>query len=349
MNKTGEYSRSSATFKPEDSGYNAFKLSPNIPLRAGVISNPSSGGNKKGLREVNKIISRHPQVLHLEATTVTDTLTALKEFARNGINLVVINGGDGTVQTVLTAMFFWKPFKNIPLLALLRGGTDSIIARDSGLRGARDQALTRLLNWVSKREGPWRMVQRTVMKADVPALDYPLYGMIFGAAVIYEASEFCHRNLHAKGVGGEWAPGLTAARYVLGVIRGEATYRQAVPISIRTDQGLNLKNDFLMVLITTVDRLFFGLRPFWGVEKAPLHVTLIHDRPEHMAQVFSLLAFGKASRYRKPEYGYFSHNANEVRLQISGGFALDGQLHPPSSSGQHVVITNGAPASFLIG
>ena len=37
----------------------------------------------------------------------------------------------------------------MPLVALLRGGTDSIIARDSGLKGGRDRALTRLLlNWL---------------------------------------------------------------------------------------------------------------------------------------------------------------------------------------------------------
>jgi len=103
-----------------------------------------------------------------------------------------------------------------------------------------------------------------------------------------------------------------------------------------------------VVLITSAERLFFGLRPFWGKEKAPLHVTLVHARPKHLAHVFSSLAFGQASRYRKPENGYISHNANNVHLQISGGFAMDGELHPPLSSGQDIMITHGGQAPFII-
>jgi diacylglycerol kinase (ATP) len=348
LKKTWDFVRSSQILGVEDLWREPFKLPPDKTLRAGVVSNPYSGGNKKGLSVVKKILNRHPHVLHREAKTLTDTLSVLEEFERNEINLVVINGGDGTIQTVFTAMFFWKPFKSMPLIALLRGGTDSINARDSGLKGGQDRALTRLLSWVIKRDVPWRIVQRTIMKVNVPSLQHPLYGMIFGAGVIYEASEFCHRNFHAKGLYGELAPGLTVARYVLGIIRKEGKCRRAVPMTIHTDQGLSLKDDFLMVLITTVERLFFGLWPFWGVEKAPLHVTLIHAQPEHLVHVLPSLAFGKASRYRRPEHGYFSYNAGEVSLQFSGGFALDGELHPPASSGQNITITNGGQASFLI-
>ena len=118
-------------------------------------------------------------------------------------------------------------------------------------------------------------------------------------------------------------------------------------MTIRLDQRSCLKDDFLLVLITTVERLFLGLRPFWGIENAPLHVTLIHARPEHLINVLSLLACGKASRYRTPKNGYFSYNANEVRLRVTGGFALDGELHLPASSNENIIITDGGQASFL--
>ena len=159
--------------------------------------------------------------------------------------------------------------------------------------------------------------------------------------------EFCHRNLHAKGLYGELAPGLTVARYVLGIIRRESKFRRAFPMTIHTDLNLSLKEDFLMVLITTVERLFFGLWPFWGVENNPLHVTLINARPEHMARVLPSLAFGKFSCFQKPEYGYFSNNAGEVRLQFSGGFALDGELYPPASPEHYIHITNAGQVPLL--
>jgi hypothetical protein len=140
---------------------------------------------------------------------------------------------------------------------------------------------------------------------------------------------------------------LTLARYVLGVIRKDSKYLRSAPMTIHLDQRSCLKDDFLLVLITTVKRLFFGLRPFWGIENAPLHVTSIHARPKHLLNVLPSLACGKASRYQIPENGYFSYNASEVRLQVSGGFTLDGELHLPASSTENIIITDGGQASFL--
>jgi len=331
----------------EDLSHGSFNFSPDKMLRVGVVSNPKSGGNQKGLGAVRNILNRHPNPLHREAQTLADTVAVLEEFERNEIDLVVINGGDGTIQTVLTAIFFCKPFRRMPLLALLCAGTDSIIARDVGIKGSRDRGLSKLLNWVNTGEGKWGIVRRPIMKVEISSHQHPLYGMIFGAAVICQAIEFCRRNIHTKGLHGELAPGLTLAKYVLGVVRKDSKYRRTAPMTIRLDQRSCLKDDFFFFLITTVERLFLGLRPFWGIENAPLHVTLIHARPEHLINVLSLLACGKASRYRIPENGYFSYNASEVRLRVTGGFTLDGELHLPASSNEDIIITDGGQASFL--
>ena len=330
-----------------DLPHGSFNFPPDKMLRVGVVSNPYSGGNQKGLGTVRNILNRHPNPLHREAQTLADTVEVLEEFDRNEINLVVINGGDGTIQTVLTAMFFYKPFRRMPLLALLCAGTDSIIARDAGIRGSRDCGLSKLLNWVNTGNGKWGIVRRPIMKVDISSHQRPLYGMIFGGAVIYQAIEFCRQNIHTMGLHGELAPGLTLAKYMLGVVRKDSKYRRTAPMTIRLDQRSCLEDDFLLVLITTVERLFLGLRPFWGTENAPLHVTLIHAWPEHLINVLSLLACGKASRYRIPGNGYFSYNAGEVRLRVTGGFALDGELHLPASSNENIIITDGGQASFL--
>ena len=327
--------------------HGSLNFPPDKMLRVGVVSNPNSGGNQKGLGAVRNILARYPNHLHREAQTLVDAVAVLEEFGRNEIDLLVINGGDGTIQTVLTAMFSCRPFSRMPVLALLCAGTDSIIARDAGIKGSRDRGLRKLLNWLNTGEGKWGIVRRPVMKVEISSHQQPLYGMIFGAAVIYQAIEFCRRNIHTKGVHGELAPGLTLAKYVLGIVRKNSKYRRTAPMTIRLDQRSWLKDDFLLVLITTVERLFFGLRPFWGIENAPLHVTLIHARPEHLLRVLSSLACGQASSYRTPGNGYFSHNAGEVQLRVTGGFTLDGELHLPASPKENIIITHGGQASFL--
>jgi hypothetical protein len=171
--------------------------------------------------------------------------------------------------------------------------------------------------------------------------------MIFGAAVIYQGILFCRRNIHTLGVTGALAPSLTLARFLLGVIRRNRQYASAAPLSIELDRAAAIQTDFLMVLVSTVDRFFLGLRPFWGEETGPLHFTAIADRAQHLMRVLPSMARGHACRLRTPQNGYFSHNANEVRLKLDSGFMLDGELHPVGPDTQEVVLNSGGQATFL--
>jgi diacylglycerol kinase family enzyme len=315
--------------------------------RLGVLSNPNSGGNRKGLAAVSDILLHQPDALHREAVTLPDTAAALDEFMRNGVGVVAINGGDGTIQTVLTALFHLKPYKKIPLLAVLRAGTDSIIARDIGIHGSRDRGLRKLINWVHEPGGNDAIVRRPVIRLQSSSRPQPLYGMIFGAAVIYQGILFCRRNIHTLGVHGALAPSITLARFLLGVIRRNRQYATPVPLTIELDQAAPIRNDFIMVLVSTVERLFLGLRPYWGTQTGPLHFTAIADRAQHLMRVLPSMARGQRCRLRTPENGYFSDNANEVRLKLNSGFMLDGELHPVGPDTEEVVLNSGGQASFL--
>lgn len=57
----------------EDLSYGSFNFPPDKMLRVGVVSNPYSGGNQKGLGAVRNILNRHPNSLHREAQTLADT------------------------------------------------------------------------------------------------------------------------------------------------------------------------------------------------------------------------------------------------------------------------------------
>ena len=103
----------------------------------GLLSNPLSGGNQKGLAPVYEALTDQPHTHHLEVRNLSDAASALAELAQREVDVVAVNGGDGTIQAVLTALFHLKPFEQLPLLAILRAGTDSAIARDVGIRGRR--------------------------------------------------------------------------------------------------------------------------------------------------------------------------------------------------------------------
>lgn len=345
-------SRIASTFKELSSlkkldGNSPSNLAAGRALRVGVLSNPQSGGNRKGLGPVRSVLATYPQVCHREVQTPGDVASALVDFARKEVNVLAVNGGDGTIQAALTVLFARQPFETLPLLAILRAGTDSVTSRDVGLQGSRERGLRTLLRWAFAGDGDAVILKRSVLRVQMAVNQEPLYGMIFGAALIYDGVKFCHRKVYSLGLRGQLAPGVTLARYLLGLALRKRKYLIPVPITIGLDRRPPLRQDFLLVLISTLERLFLGLRPYWGGENGPLHYTAVGAQPRHPLLALPSLLRGRKGRYGKPENGYFSHNVHEARLTLNSGFILDGELYMPDVRLGPVVVRDGGQVSFL--
>ena len=314
--------------------------------RIGVLVNPLSGGNRNGLEAVRKKIAEYPQVVLSEVQTPPEVLSALSEFARKNVDLVAVSGGDGTVQAVLTALFHTQPFKSLPPLVILKSGTTSMIAGDVGFLGSRVKVLHRLFHWAQTGEGDPCILQRPVLQVKIPNQE-TLYGMFFGTAGIYQGIQYCRGNMHTKGLRGELGPGLTLLRFLWDIVckKGEAI--SAAPIAAAVDQKVHPQQDYLVLFISTLERLFLGLRPFWGSENGPLHYTAIKARPYQLLRTLPAILGGRQGRHGTPNNGYFSHNAHEVRLNLDGGFTLDGQMYEPETRQEPVVVRYGGQATFL--
>jgi len=186
--------------------------------RVGVLSNPLSGGNRKGLRAVREILSGHPDSCHREVQTPGDVASALVDFSRREVGVVTVNGGDGTIQAVLTALFHRRPFERLPLVAVVRAGTDSVIAGDVGVRGSRERGLEKVVRWARSGDRRGALVERPVLRVQTARDPEPLYGMSFGAAAVYQGILFCRREVHTRGLHGDVAPGLTLLRFLLAAV-----------------------------------------------------------------------------------------------------------------------------------
>src|SRR3546814_19996548 len=69
--------------------------------RVALLSNPRSTGNRSMLPEVRSFCAEHKDIFHYEVEHVDQIGTALKTIARVKPEVLVINGGDGTVQAAL--------------------------------------------------------------------------------------------------------------------------------------------------------------------------------------------------------------------------------------------------------
>jgi hypothetical protein len=131
------------------------------------------------------------------------------------------------------------------------------------------------------------------------------------------------------------------------VVRGNSAFLPAVPIHIKLDHHPPQKLECLVVLISTLERLFLGLYPFWGSENGPLHFTAVRAHPRHLLRALPSLVRGQKGQHGTPENGYLSHNLHEISLSPGSGFTLDGQLYMPETRHEPIVIQSGGTASFL--
>ena len=317
------------------------------PVRVGVIINPLSGGNHSGLDDIRRIIDDHPQVVHCDVQTPQDVLAGLRDFAQQEVDLLAVNGGDGTVQAVLTALFHHQPFEINPLLAVLQSGTTSMTARDVGFSGSRIRSLKKLFNWVATGTGGSRVIDRPVLQVQAPG-HQTRYGMFFGASAIYQGIQYFHRKLNTKGLKGEVGPGLAIFRFLWSAARRDSKFIPPVPVSVAMDGHPPQHFDSLVVLVSTLERLFLGFHPYWGKESGPLHYAAVRACPRHLLRALPSILRGRSGTYGTPENGFYSHNAHEIKLNIAGGFTLDGQLYTPENQEEPTVVRYGGTATFLV-
>ena len=313
-------------------------------LQVGVLTNPRSGANKKGLGEILSVLDKWPDVLHREASTPEEMTEVLHSFARNGVELVVINGGDGTIHAVLTAIGLDEIFTRPPLFSLLCAGTTSMLPLDVGIAGSPAVALSRILKWAESPDESLTILSRTVLKVS-RAAQQPLLGMFFGAGAICQGIKTFHSGVNPMGWRGELMPGLTLLRMLLAIFFNDHAKVPPVLTKPSFDGCTQEEKLNLVVLITTLDRLFLGMRPYWGTEDGPLRYTAIEAKPKCLLRALPSLFKGRKSRYVKSSNGYSSLNAHEVQLEMAGDFTLDGELYAVGEGG--VTISSAGPFMFL--
>ncbi len=322
----------------------------NPGIRLGILTNPLSGGNRNGLDAIYTIQKEFPLIPHCEVKTPKDISSALSDFAKREINLVAINGGDGTIQAVLTTLYGQSPFHFPPLLSILRAGTTSMIAGDVGLSGSRVSAMRNLCTWIAAGHPSTShsvILRRPVLRVHTTYLHEPIFGMFFGTGAITQGIEFCRTKIFSLGIHGDIGAGLAAALLFASLLRNRSSYITGTRIATRLNESPTTEYECLIAIVSTLERLIAGMRPHWGREIAPLHYTLLRTNPQHLWRTLPALLRGREHPYGTPEHGYISHNVERVCFQLECPFTVDGEIYGPNGKSHQVTVESGGHASFL--
>ncbi len=332
--------------KPARNGPPAYGLKADPAPCVGVLINPWSGGNSNGSADLRRLVAEYPLALQRDVRCPADVAAALRIFSGRRVNLIVVSGGDGTVQAVLTELFQHRPFETPPPLMVLQAGTTSMTALDVGVRGSQQMALQRLFRRLRSGKGLAPIIERPVLRVQVPGHGVRC-GMFFGVGGTCRAIEYFHRHRHIPNFRGRTGILLTMIRFIPALFLPHGTLMPPTPLTIRLDRRPRRQIDAAFVLVSTLKRLLLGLFPFWGTETGTLNYTEVALPIRHPLRVLPFLAMGRRNPYGTSANGYTSHRVDAVRIHTDTSVTLDGQIYYPTTAKDPTVVRCGGHATFF--
>jgi hypothetical protein len=299
-------------------------------VEIGLINNLRAGRNSRLVGRILDVLREYPNVHHVETDQAGALPDALADLARREIDLLVVNGGDGTLQHALTEILANDVFQHVPRIAPLRGGRTNMTAMDLGADSDPVRGLRAVLEAARTGRLHERRVNRPVLRVGFDRGRRVEYGMFYGAGMIHRAIALVHQMFPpGSGQGAFGAGVLTMALVAKTMWRPREGLLRPDKIDIHLD-GLPVNGgEFRLTISTSLRRLFWRLDPFWGAGPGPVRFTCIGSDARHIASAAPRILWGRPAPFLSPENGYTSRNVERAELRLSCGFTIDGELFAP--------------------
>jgi diacylglycerol kinase family enzyme len=295
--------------------------------RIGVLNNLRAGRKGGRVDHILDLLREYPEVAHEETESAALLPAAIRRLARRDLDLLVVNGGDGTLQHALTEILERRPFSRLPLIAPLRGGRTNMTALDLGADRDPARGLRRLIEDARSGGLDSRIVRRPVLRVELDRGRRVEYGMFFGVGMIRRAIALTLGLFPAGRSQGGFGAGLVT----LALIAKAAFHRrrgvlQPDKIQIRLDGEGVAGGEFTLAIATSLDRLFWGIDPFWGPGAGPVRFTSIASDAHRLLTVAPWILIGRPGPLASPENGYTSRRVERAQLLFDSGFTIDGEI-----------------------
>ncbi len=322
--------------------------------RVGVIHNPRSHQNKLAAASEAELSRDFGPNIHIAEPGDRSALPqALAEFSAKGIDLLAIDGGDGTVRDVLTCGY--EVFgDNWPVLAVLPRGKTNALAHNLSI--PLDWDIDDAIKAFQQRS----LIERRplALSSGSPTSEqsgYPVFGFILGAGAFTKATQ-SGQSAHRMGAFNSLAVGTTALWALLqSLTAGRANeWRRGAAMQIgigsrkaplgHSGQGDETRRQLLFA--SSLDKLPAGINPFGAVQTAAptqfkvLAVDQISRRTTALIPAILLGLIKRGLRRR----GIHQLAVSSLSLKLEEPFILDGEAFP----GGEYTLESGPSLRFAV-
>jgi hypothetical protein len=294
----------------------------------GVISNPGSTRMNRELKAFRQAIGKYPGIAYHELASIEEMGGVLREFAARGIRLLILSGGDGTLQAGITALINLEPFEEPPLLAILPGGRTNMVAEALGMFGSPSDCLHAVVG--GALADAHRTTELPFVRMELTPDARPIYGAFFGAATIVRGIEFCRRAVYPLGLPNFLSHGIAIVWLVVLAIwpfKGRNSPMRRDPMQVNFGDANPESKAYMIVLVTTLNRLILGLSAASSVGEGALRYTSIEYNLMAMARAVKAFFFGRPST--KLVRGLVRRRMHSVAVRTGGPVTLDGEFFRP--------------------
>jgi len=308
-------------------------------MTIGLIINPKARTYHRSSR-VRKSLDKLSIYAETEFLDDFNTLPQIVlRLAQKQCDHLVISGGDGTIQAVLTQLAEANPFTVQPILILLPHGTTNMTAKDTGIASLSksDRLIATIASLgVSDLPSnlpsnlPCEIVNRHTIRIANPGSGAPLHGMYFGWGAVHRAVLKCQKDVHAMGFRGDLGPALTLLGSWVSHLFGRSgsdpdRIVQGHKLCLVADGKIRVDSQQLLLSITTLEHLIANCRPFWNQSENALKTTLIAYPVQKTLRMLIPVLYG--DKHRKiTEPGYDSFSARQLSFETTSNCILDGEI-----------------------
>ncbi len=319
-------------------------------VRVALLSNPNSTGNRALLPSIRSFCAANDDIFHYEVEHVDQIGEALRTIARIRPRVLVINGGDGTVQATLTELHQGGHFGDTPPpVAVLPNGKTNLIALDLGSVGNPIAALQRVMTLAHEDLAPHIVVRELIALSDGEAGSRPVLGMFLGGAGLADSMLYCRNTMYPTGLPNGLCHVLTGAAVLfsgLFGIRAAFLPPRPRPVNVSVIRQGQRQGRYTVLIVTTLQRLIMGTRPGHDEEETgALRLMLVDHRPWTLVRAAAAAIFGKLGSERRA--GIHVGRGDEIRIEGERpSVILDGELFE-AGAGRPIVLKHTAPVPFL--
>ena len=299
-------------------------------IRAGVIWNQRSHRNKHAGRA-----PLPDDVLDIVPEQESELFAGLRRLAAENVDLVVIDGGDGTIREVLTRIPEAYGGR-IPRLAILPNGKTNALALDLGVPlGA---TLEDILAAARSDRRPKKRHCLEVVRAGQALPERR--GFLFGLGAFVRGTELAQKN-HDLGFFDNAAIGVTLAGAAARTLFGgpEDPWRRGEVVELSFAVGTR---PWFLVLASTLKRFPLGLKPF-GEPHEGLKVLSVEAPPRRLVRAVPAILRGRNPPWLAV-HGYRRDDLAAFDLSFPGDFVLDGEIF----EGGAMSLRQGPELEFVI-